>query len=109
MKNEYIYLAHILEAINDIAEFTAEGERDKKTFKAVICELEIIGEATNRLPAAFRQSHTDVPWRDMIDMRNALSHGYDSIRDSVVWSVVELELPRLKRQISDLIDSMQKD
>lgn len=108
MKDKLIYLNHIRDAIDDIREFSHGNQRDKKTRAAVIRELEVIGEATNRLPEAFRAQHPDIPWRDMIDMRNALSHGYDLIRDDILWHTIQHDLDSLYEQITVLLNITKK-
>lgn len=107
MKNELIYLFHIRDAIEDIWEFTDGNQRDKKTRAAVIREIEIIGEASNRLPERFRNEHTEIPWRNMIDMRNALAHGYDTIREDLLWNVVAHDLKPLYSQIIAILDNIE--
>lgn len=57
--------------------------------------IEIIAEATKNLPDAYKNSYQDVPWRDIVDMRNLLSHAYDEIDDDLVWKVLENRIPEL--------------
>jgi uncharacterized protein with HEPN domain len=78
------YLADILQAIDDVAEFTAgmdfaEFSGDKKTVNAVIRSLEVLGEATKHVPAAFRKRHPEIPWSKMAGMRDVLMTTWVSI------------------------------
>ncbi len=81
------YLAHILEAIDNIRAYTAgatiENYRtDRKTQDAVLRNLEVIGEACNHVVKhhpAFAAEHPQVPWRFAYEMRNALAHGYFTV------------------------------
>jgi uncharacterized protein with HEPN domain len=75
---------------------------DRKTQDAVIRNVEIIGEAARSLPEDFTQRHEDVPWRDLVGMRNVLVHQYFGILPEVVWDVIKNELPVLREQIARL-------
>lgn len=99
----YTTLTHIMDSIDAIERFIVDGARDEKTLHAVARMLEVMGEATNRLSQEFRKTHADIPWRDIIDMRNALSHGYDMIRDTVLWSTISSDLPPLYEQITAIV------
>ena len=97
------YLAHIREAASDACAFV-EGldeqafQADKRTQRAVIMSLVIIGEAAtktmDRYPE-FTQAHPEVPWRSMRGMRNRIAHGYFDINLDVVWETVRTALPDL--------------
>ena len=101
------YLAHIVEAIDNINEYTAGMDgaaylSDKKTRDAVIRNLEVIGEACNSIVkhhAHFAGAHTEISWNVAYEMRNALSHGYFKIDHDVVWKTIQNDLPGLKRSV----------
>lgn len=102
------YLHHILEAIRRIRAYTSG--KDKHVFltelllqDAVIRNIEIIGEAANRLSAEFVRSHMTVPWPDIAGMRHRLIHGYMTVNLQIVWNVVERELPNLEKQIKEIL------
>ena len=57
--------------------------------------LEIIGEAASRVPLDVRDRYPGVPWRDVIDCRNRLIHGYDTLDLDIVWAIVANDLPQL--------------
>lgn len=105
------YLQHILEAIDNINDYTAGMDLDafmvdRKTRDAVIRNLEIIGEACNNVAknhTVFTTEHAEVPWGFAYEMRNALSHGYFTVDHAIVWQTIQHDLPRLKSQISALI------
>ena len=77
--------------------------RDAKTQSAVIHQILVIGEATKRLTAGFRQEHPGIPWLDIGDMRNRLIHGYDDVDLDVVWDTATIHVPRLLADIEPLI------
>ena len=71
---------------------------------AVVRELAIIGEATNNLSDDFRRNHSDIPFRDIIDMRNILIHDYAGVNTKVVWDTCKNNLPELKQFVTDKLD-----
>ena len=101
-------LMHILEAINNIFEFTQnvsfdEYQRNKILKFAVIKNLEIVGEAAYLLTREFRDSHPEVEWHSIIGMRHVLVHGYYQISDEIVWATIQKELQPLKENIQKLL------
>jgi uncharacterized protein with HEPN domain len=74
---------------------------------AVIRWVEIIGEATRGLTEELRQAHPQVPWRQMVAMRNVLIHGYFDIDVDLVWSVAQNDLPKLGAQVRAIVEAME--
>ena len=96
------------QSINEIFEFLPERKDfyeykgDLKTKKAVERNLEIIGEAVRRI----LDTDNDFPIenaRRIISTRNRIIHNYDNISDEVIWTIVTRELPKLKKEIADLL------
>ena len=73
----------------------AEFLDDVQLQDAVIRRLEIIGEAANQLTDQSVTERSDLPWREMIGMRNVLIHQYGEVDPSVVWETVQRDLPPL--------------
>lgn len=101
------YLNDIITAITDIEEFTRgmgykTFSADKKTANAVIRSLEVLGEATKRIPKSFRQKHPDIPWSKMTGTRDVLIHDYMGVDLKTVWRVTQDRLPELKPLIDAL-------
>jgi uncharacterized protein with HEPN domain len=95
------YLDDILTPISDIEEFIRDlryetSSKDKKTINAVIRSLEVLGEATKRIPTSFRRKHPDLPWSKMAGMRDVLIHDYMGVDLKTVWKVAQERLPDLK-------------
>lgn len=108
-KDPKIFLEHITESIREIERHIknmSEGKfmRDVKTQDAVIRRIEIIGEATKNLPSNFRKKNPHVEWKEIAGMRNKLIHEYFGIDLDLVWSVVNDDIPKLKKQISNLLE-----
>ena len=57
--------------------------------------LEIIGEAANRVTQQGRAQYPDIPWQDVINTRNRIIHGYDTVNYDIVWKIINDELPVL--------------
>jgi len=100
MKDPRVYLAQILERIQQIERFTKDGRdaffAEEIIQAAVIRNLEVIGEAANRVSPEYQAEHPELPWRGMVTLRNVLIHEYEGIDINEVWKVVEKELPPLK-------------
>jgi uncharacterized protein with HEPN domain len=74
------------------------------TFNLALTHLiEIIGEASNRVPEDFQENHPEIPWAQIIGMRNRLIHGYDEVDLNFLWSVVQNDLPDLIIQLEELL------
>jgi uncharacterized protein with HEPN domain len=99
-----LFIMEILESINKIEKYI-EGlnyeqfVRDEKTKDAVVRNLEIIGEAANQLPKEIQQKFSNVPWAQIIAMRNRMIHGYFAIDYRIVWNIVKLDIPSLKKEL----------
>jgi uncharacterized protein with HEPN domain len=102
------YIEDILDAMEK-AETLLEDvtyERFEDDFRinfAVVRALEIIGEATKRLPESLRDAYTDIPWRGMAGMRDRIAHGYDSVDMQIIWDVVKRDIPEIKPKIAQIL------
>jgi uncharacterized protein with HEPN domain len=108
MKNDLVYLKHIKEAIEAIKSYVGDADfksfsRDKKTIDAVVYQLAVIGEAASNLSSDFRKTHPEIPWRDMIDMRNVLIHEYFGVIIETVWKTVQKNLPELENMVDEIL------
>ncbi|GAB4517881.1 MAG: DUF86 domain-containing protein [Anaerolineae bacterium] len=107
MKSQRLYYTHILERIQQIERFTAEGEgafmADDRTQEAVIRCFEVIGEAVKRLEPTLTAQHTMVSWRGFAGFRDVLIHQYDDIEIAKVWETVRDDLPTLKVAIEAIL------
>ena len=97
----------ILEAVDKIERFIGNSSiddflNDERTIDAVIRNLEIIGEAANRLPDPFKNSHTQIEWSKLIGLRNRIVHAYFGIDLQIVWSIIKNDLRLLKDQLNAL-------
>lgn len=107
IKDDTVFLRHILDAINKIQEYT-KG-MDYEDFRAsslvqdgVIRQLEIMGEATKNLSQEIREKYQYIPWKDMAGMRNKLIHQYFGVDIAGVWDTAEQDIPTLKNYLVKL-------
>lgn len=99
-RDDSVYLAHILDALRQITEYTAglddEAFRSRRmVHDAVIRQFEIIGEATKNLSEAFKNQHPAVPWKDLAGFRDKLIHQYFGVDLALVWRSVLDDVPFL--------------
>ncbi len=107
MKDDSIYIDHIINSIDRILDYIAGKDRESfeaelVTQDAVVRQLEIIGEATKRVSTELRSKHPDIPWSDMAGMRDILIHDYIDVDFGVVWKTASEDIPNLKALISRL-------
>lgn len=108
-KREYLdYLQDISESIEKATSFTQGMDYEAfqnhdKTVYATIRALEVIGEATKKIPTSIREEYTEVPWREMAGIRDKLIHDYFGVNMEVVWKTVKQDLPDLRPQIKKVI------
>lgn len=101
------WLFDILNAIEEIELFTSSKafssfQSDIKTKRAVERDIEIIGEAMSRIIA--KDDSIDLTnTRRIVDTRNRIIHGYDTVSDEILWNIIIQHLPTLKKEIQELL------
>ena len=108
MRDDESRLLDILEAIENVQKYTSKGHeafsQDELVRVWIAHHIQTIGEAAANLSLDFRESHSHVPWRRMIGMRNILVHQYFGIDWHEVWDTAVTDLPSLKIQIRGILD-----
>lgn len=104
------YLRHILAEsdylLQESAHLTLEQFVASGTLqRAFVRSLEIIGEASEKVPDAYRAQHPDIEWRAMAGMRDRLIHNYFGVDYELVWDVVTTRIPLLRSQIAGILHS----
>ncbi len=101
------YATHIIECIDYINSYTVEGEKslkDHKTYDAVLRQLQIMSESTQRLSDFAKSQYPQIKWREISGFRNILVHDYLGDLDSkIIWSIIKNKLPELKFALQQLI------
>lgn len=104
------FLKHISEEIDFILEKTS-GKDQKEVFedatlsRAIIRSLEIIGEATKKLPLDFTSQYPEVEWKSMAGTRDRLIHHYFGVDYDIVWDIIVHKLPELQFRINSIINA----
>ena len=104
-----LWLHDMLAAIDEIFDFLPdprnylEFENDLKTRRAVERNIEILGEAMNRILKT-RPEFNIANARRIVDTRNRVIHGYDTVSNSIIWAIAVRELPKLREEIVDLLE-----
>jgi uncharacterized protein with HEPN domain len=107
------YLRHILDECKFILSVTGNNFskddllQDETLKRALVRSLEIIGEATKKIPADFKIKWDSINWKNMAGMRDRLIHDYMGVNYSIVWDVVRNKIPELSGQIADVIKKEQ--
>lgn len=111
IRNYLDYIDDIINSIDEISEFIKGMDfetfkTDKKTIKAIIRDLEIIGEASTKISADIQNKYLNIPWKRMIGMRNKLIHEYFGVDLEIVWVVCTEEIPPLKPFFIELLNAL---
>jgi uncharacterized protein with HEPN domain len=82
----------------------ADLDADRLLNLALVRLVEIIGEAASRVPEEFRARHPEVPWAQVVGMRNRLIHGYDAVNFDILWAIIKEDLPPLVGRLEAIIE-----
>ena len=103
------YKEEIIYAINEIEKYTTglsmpQFIRDTKTYNATMMCLALIGEITSKFPQSVRDQSPNIPWGDIIGLRNRISHDYFGLDEEVIWKTIKESLPEFKIEVEKLHD-----
>lgn len=106
------YLDDILMAVDDIHAFVQGMDfqvfaADKKTVNAVIRSLEVMGEATKKIPTEIRNQHPQVPWREIAAMRDKLIHEYFGVDLEIVWATIQEDMDGLQQAVRHILNTLK--
>lgn len=113
-KDIELWLHDMLAAIDEIFDFLPdprnfiEFEKDLKTRRAVERNIEILGEAMNRILKTDPEFNI-ANARRIVDTRNRVIHGYDTVSTSIIWAIAVRELPKLRDEIVELLEKRKGD
>jgi uncharacterized protein with HEPN domain len=110
MRDDRERILDMLEAIERIERYTEKGrdafEGDELIQTWVVHHLEIIGEAASKLDQEFRDRYPDIPWPQIVAMRNVIAHEYFGIDLDEVWQVMEWDLSDLKQKLNRICQDL---
>jgi len=103
-----VYLRHLLLCVDRIADYTREGRdafhADTKTQDAVVRNLEVIGQVVRDAGVeALARADPSQPWPRIAALRNVLAHQYLGVDMTLVWNIVEIEIPRLRAAVESML------
>ena len=102
--SDKVRVHHVLDAIAEVEQYVTSITEDdfhnnsEKKF-ATIKQIEIIGEACNKIGNEIKQAYPEVPWSQIIGFRHISIHEYHSVSFHIVWGVARVDLPLLKEQM----------
>jgi uncharacterized protein with HEPN domain len=107
-RNWQLRIHDMLGCIEKIERYTkdldlAAFEQDDRTVDAVLRNLEVIGEASVRIPERIKMDNPDMPWRQMRAIRNVVAHEYFGVNLPIIWETVTRRLPELKQALRALL------
>jgi len=111
MSNDTLALRTIIESIDKIALYSQESNtaddfyHDTNSFDATMIHFINIGEMIERLSPTIKDLNSNIPWRDIKDFRNLVSHNYFGIDADELWDIIINHLPKLKTDIYALIQT----
>ena len=107
-RDDSAYLLDMLLSARDALSFTEDMSfddfvRDRRTQLSVLKSVEIVGEAAAQVSEDVRRANPDIPWREIVGMRNRLVHVYFDIDFPLVWDTVRHDLPDLIARLEPLV------
>ena len=101
-----VYRDDILSAIEKIHEYTSEGKdvfmHNELIQDAVLRQLSIIGEAATKLPPELRIQYGDIPWKQVVGLRNVIIHEYSEVNIIRIWDTITNDLPKLQKSLESI-------
>ena len=102
MDRNHLYIIHILETIQRVEDYTREEKRDfvmdRKTYDAVLRNLQTMAESTQKLSDAVKENHPTIEWDKIAGFRNILVHDYlGDLNTDLLWEIIVRKLPALKK------------
>jgi len=108
MKDDRVYLQHIRDALEDIAEYCGSDHNafldDRMRQDATLRKLEVIGQAVKNLSEHTKLRRPEIPWKQIAGMREKVIHDYFGVNLEIVWAVVQTDLPKLSVAVRALLN-----
>jgi len=108
-ENDLSYLLDIIDCINDINDFIKslefyQFEKDKMRKLAVERQLEVIGQAANKISKETLEKLDKIPWKNIIGLRNKLAHDYGEILAERIWKISKTSIQELLDELLNIIE-----
>ncbi len=103
-----MYLQDILDSMDAIESYVSgmsyeDFKNDRRTYDAVVRNLEIMGEAVKNLPDDLRDEHDDVPWHKVTGMRDKVIHAYHGVSHEIIWTTIRVNFPGFRMSIEGIL------
>jgi len=107
------YVQDIIDSIRDIESFIkgmkfVEFKKDRKTINAVVRSIEVIGEASKKIPASITAKYPKVPWKKMAGMRDKLIHEYFGIDLEILWKVAKEDIKSIRPAMRQILKELKR-
>ena len=107
-RDERVYLQHMIDNSHKAIDFVKDINRedfdnDEKLRLALTHLLQVIGEAARRMSTEFRESHSEIPWKEIVGMRSKVVHDYLNVDEDIVWATIRYDLPSLISKLEKLL------
>ncbi len=104
MKDDLVFIEHILDSINAIEKFSKNLDKEKLISNrlrqsAIVREIEIIGEAIKNVSENLKNKHREIEWKEIIGTRDKIIHHYFGVDFNIVWDIIKKDLPDLESKI----------
>jgi uncharacterized protein with HEPN domain len=114
LHDDTVSLRHMRDHVAEAIALAADRQRDDldgdRVFALALTKLvEIVGEAAARVSDELRDSHHEIPWRQIVGTRNRLIHGYDAVDHDILWGIVDRELPVLLGQLEKVLAQVSSE
>ena len=107
------FIVHMIESGESVLAFTEgldvdEFQNDQLTYKATLWDIRIIGEAARRIPVEVRRENPHIDWRQMIGMRDRITHVYERIDVGIVWDTIKTDIPQMLADLRVLLNQIDE-
>lgn len=106
---DLVRLKHMLDSTQAILSFSkgkrrASLDANRLLLSAILRELEIIGEAAGRISASTKKLHPNLPWKELVGMRNRLIHAHFDVDHDIIWKTVREYLPSFQQELEEVLE-----
>jgi len=107
-KDDIVFVEHILDSLNAIEDFSKNMERSELSSNrlkqsAIVREIEVIGEAVKNISEETKKKYKEIEWKKIAGTRDKMIHHYFGVDLDIIWNIVKVDLPVLKKKLKAII------